>query len=49
MPIYFNNAGQNVPITIESIGNNWKQVSVQRASGHPLYHWLQTENGTGEI
>ena len=49
MPIYFNNAGQNVPITIESIGNNWNQVSVQRASGHPLYHWLQTENGTGEI
>lgn len=49
MPIYFNTASSQLAVSLESIGNKWPQVSVQRASGHPLYHWLQTETGCGEI
>lgn len=49
MAIYFNLSNQQLPFNIESIGNNWQQVSLQRMDGYPLYHWLQTEKGVGEI
>lgn len=49
MTIYFNLSNHQLPISIESIGNNWSQVSLQRMQGYPLYHWLQTESGAGEI
>ncbi|GEK36670.1 AraC family transcriptional regulator [Enterococcus thailandicus] len=49
MTIYFNLSIRQLPISIESIGTNWQQVSLQRTQGHPLYHWLQTETGAGEI
>lgn len=49
MTIYFNLSNQNLPISIETIGNQWPQVSLQRMQGYPLYHWLQSERGSGEI
>lgn len=49
MAIYFNLSNLKLPISIESIGNDWNQLSLQRMQGYPLYHWLQTEQGSGEI
>lgn len=49
MSIYFQLSNVSLPISIESIGNQWSQISVQRPEGYPFYHWLQTEEGTGEI
>lgn len=49
MPIYFNIGSNEMPLTIESIGNNWSQDSVQRPNGFPYYHWLQTTKGEGKI
>ncbi|TAH63416.1 MAG: AraC family transcriptional regulator, partial [Anaerolineaceae bacterium] len=49
MPIYFNLSSHNLPLTIDSIGNRWIQERIRRPKGYPLYHWLQTENGAGEI
>lgn len=49
MAIYFNLTNQQLPINIETIGNHWTQLSLQRLQGYPLYHWLQTEKGSGEI
>ncbi|MBS7577662.1 MULTISPECIES: helix-turn-helix domain-containing protein [unclassified Enterococcus] len=49
MPIYFQLMQQALPINLESIGNHWQQHAVNRNQGYPLYHWLQTESGLGEI
>lgn len=49
MPIYFHLSDIALPISIESIGNDWSQVQMQRPEGYPLYHWLQTEEGSGDI
>lgn len=49
MPIYFKPFIQELPLTIESIGNNWCQESIHRPKGYPLYHWLQTESGQGSV
>lgn len=49
MPIYFQLIRQTLPINLESIGNHWQQHAVKRNQGYPLYHWLQTESGVGEI
>ena len=49
MAIYFHLYNPQLPISFESIGNDWQQVSLQRMQGHPLYHWLQTEAGAGEV
>lgn len=49
MPIYFNPASADAPLTIDSIGNHWKQERIERPNGFPQYHWLQTERGAGEI
>ncbi|WP_230399177.1 AraC family transcriptional regulator [Novisyntrophococcus fermenticellae] len=49
MPIYFRPSMQDLPLTIDSIGNNWFQESVSRPKGFPLYHWLQTESGQGTV
>lgn len=49
MPIYFHLSNVPLPVSIESIGNDWSQINIQRPQGYPLYHWLQTENGEGEI
>ena len=47
MPIYFKLSMQDLPLTIDSIGNRWTQESITRPKGFPLYHWLQTESGEG--
>ena len=49
MAIHFNLANNSFPIHLESVGNQWQQLSQQRAQGYPYYHWLQTETGVGEI
>lgn len=49
MPIYFQLNQPNLPLAIESIGNDWPQESVQRRNGYPHFHWLQTTAGAGEI
>lgn len=49
MPIFFQITPSSLPISIGSIGKNWKQESIIRKEGYPHYHWLQTERGTGEI
>lgn len=49
MPIYFKPANYTLPLTIDSIGNHWKQEKVTRRKGFPLYHWIQTEKGCGKI
>lgn len=49
MAIYFHLNDPEVPLTLDSIGNHWNQLAVQRINGYPCYHWLQTESGEGEI
>lgn len=49
MPIYFQLTNQTLPISLESIGNQWIQSTINRPHGYPYYHWLQTENGVGDI
>lgn len=49
MPIYFKLSIQELPLTIDSIGNRWSQESISRPKGFPLYHWLQTESGQGTV
>ncbi|MDH6363969.1 AraC-like DNA-binding protein [Enterococcus sp. PF1-24] len=49
MPIYFQLTSSSLPISLESIGNQWPQPSIKRPHGYPYYHWLQTEQGCGEV
>lgn len=49
MPIYFKPFIQELPLTIETIGNQWCQEPIHRPKGYPLYHWLQSESGEGLI
>ncbi len=49
MPIYFELTSRELPLAIDSIGNRWNQESVRRPKGFPHYHWLQTEQGAGEV
>lgn len=49
MTIYFRNTPLREPFTFESVGNHWDQEDVRRKTGYPLYHYLQTERGVGEI
>lgn len=49
MPIYFRDTPVNEPFTFNSIGNHWTQESTIRPKGYPLYHYLQTETGIGNI
>ena len=47
MTIYFRNTPLREPFTFESVGNHWDQEEIDRADGYPLYHYLQTEPGSG--
>lgn len=47
MPIYFNSAPVDFPFQFDSIGNNWDQEPTLRPDGFPVYHYLQTQEGTG--
>jgi len=49
MPIYFRNTPVIDPFTFDSIGNHWNQERVSRPKGYPLYHYLQTEQGQGNV
>ncbi|WP_312188290.1 AraC family ligand binding domain-containing protein, partial [Enterococcus sp.] len=49
MPIYFYQTNQQLPLSLESIGNDWAQDDVARPDGYPYFHWLQTEQGEGRI
>ncbi|BAL61334.1 AraC family transcriptional regulator [Melissococcus plutonius] len=49
MPIYFQPISATLPLSLESMGNNWNQLSIQRIQGYPYYHWLQTQSGCGEV
>lgn len=49
MAIYFGLSPFDLPLTLESIGNHWAQETISRPEGYPLYHWLQTEQGSGTI
>ena len=48
MPIYYFTSSQ-VPFAVESIGRQWEQEPVSRPEGYPFYHYLQTEDGCGQI
>lgn len=49
MPIYFKPSLQELPLTVDSFGNRWHQEPIHRPRGYPLYHWLQTESGSGAV
>lgn len=49
MPIYYRNTAPREPFTFESVGNHWEQERVCRPQGYPAYHYLQTEQGCGQI
>ncbi|MDQ0195445.1 AraC family transcriptional regulator [Paenibacillus wynnii] len=48
--IVFNQeGGQHLPITLDSVGHNPEQEKVTRPDGYPVYHWIQTVCGEGNI
>ena len=47
--IHFDLSSKQLPLTVDSIGNHWSQENVQRPRGFSHYHWLQTEQGLGEV
>ena len=40
---------QDLSLIHISVGNDWEQESVTRPEGYPLYHYLQTKEGVGEV
>ncbi|MFC4103071.1 AraC family transcriptional regulator [Paenibacillus xanthanilyticus] len=40
---------QDLPLYVESIGMNPEQEPIERRSGYPVFHWLQTMAGEGEF
>lgn len=49
MAIYFGNHFSTEPFLFDSVGNHWEQESVKRPDGFPMYHYLQTESGSGSV
>ena len=49
MEVHFNLLDGSNPFSIESIGYQWEQEMIMRADGYPYNHWLQTEEGLGEV
>lgn len=49
MPIHFRNTPVTMPFMFDSVGNHWYQENIQRPKGHPLFHYLQTQKGRGQI
>ena len=49
MPINFRTGPIREPLTFDTIGNHWCQENVFRREGHPLYHYLQSEEGSGHM
>ncbi|RKP57206.1 AraC family transcriptional regulator [Cohnella endophytica] len=40
---------ESLPLQLETIGLNPEQEPIQRPDGYPLFHWLQTIEGEGEL
>ncbi|MFC4402523.1 AraC family transcriptional regulator [Gracilibacillus xinjiangensis] len=40
---------ESLPLFVESVGFNTKELNFSRASGYPYYHWLQTVEGEGSF
>jgi AraC-like DNA-binding protein len=38
-----------LPLQLEAIGTNPDQETVYRPNGYPIFHWLQTTEGEGEL
>lgn len=49
MPIYFRNIPVEQPFLFDSIGYDWYQEPMNRPKGYPHFHYLQTEQGVGQI
>lgn len=49
MPIYFRNTPVKQPFLFDSIGYDWYQEPMSRPKGYPHFHYLQTEQGMGQI
>lgn len=49
MPIYFTHTPIRDPFIFDSVGNGWEQERILRPNGFPHYHYLQTEEGEGQI
>lgn len=49
MPVHFRSTSVTEPFAFNSVGTNWLQGNTSRPEGYPLYHYLQTEEGTGVI
>ena len=49
MSIWFRSTPVRQPFAFDSIGNQWIQDPMCRPKGYPLFHYLQTETGKGQI
>ncbi|WP_390405747.1 AraC family transcriptional regulator [Lacticaseibacillus jixiensis] len=49
MRYLFQTPDQSLPLFVDSVGYAWAQDAMHRANGYPYVHWLQTEQGTGEV
>lgn len=49
MRIAFKQPSQQMPLFCESIGYQWQQPPIKRPKGYYVFHWLQTEAGTGIV
>lgn len=47
--VFAQESGQQLPITLDSMGYNPDQEKVSRPQGYHTYHWLQTAHGEGII
>lgn len=47
--VFAQESGQQLPITLDSMGYNPDQEKVSRPQGYHTYHWLQTAYGEGII
>lgn len=49
MPIKIRKTLLKEPFIFDTIGNHWEQDAISRPQGFPLYHYLQSEKGTGRL
>ena len=49
MSFFFRSTPVRQPFAFDSIGNQWIQDPMCRPKGYPLFHYLQTETGKGQI
>lgn len=47
--VFAQESGQQLPISLDSMGYNPDQEKVSRPDGYHVYHWLQTAEGEGII